>query len=54
VALVQDGDKPPRRRIWIKAFQSHRNLLPFCALLLPLPRNLNFTAHCTGPSVTKN
>src|SRR5712672_2211144 len=27
VALVQDGDKPPRRRIWIKAFQSHRCLL---------------------------
>src|SRR5258705_12029056 len=27
VALVQDGDEPPRRRIWIKAFQSHRCLL---------------------------
>src|SRR5882762_6602859 len=28
VALVQDGDEPSRRRIWIKAFQSHRCLLP--------------------------
>src|SRR5258706_13580631 len=28
VALVQDGDEPPRRRIWIKTFQSHRCLLP--------------------------
>src|ERR1700680_2648156 len=28
MALVQDGDKPPRRRIWIKAFQSHRCLFP--------------------------
>src|SRR5712672_3244926 len=28
VALVQDGDEPPRRRVWIKAFQSHRCLLP--------------------------
>src|SRR6202048_3912188 len=28
MAFVQDGDKPPRRRIWIKAFQSHRCLLP--------------------------
>src|SRR6266576_47733 len=28
VALVHDGDEPPRRRIWIKAFQSHRCLLP--------------------------
>src|SRR5712692_10750754 len=24
VAFVQDGDKPPRRGVWIKAFQSHR------------------------------
>src|SRR5713226_669061 len=28
VALVHDGDEPPRRRIWIKALQSHRCLLP--------------------------
>src|SRR3977135_2937684 len=28
VALVQDGDEPPRRRVWIEAFQSHRCLLP--------------------------
>src|SRR5216684_5784913 len=28
MALVQDGDKPPRRCVWIKAFQSHRCLLP--------------------------
>src|SRR5712675_3008262 len=27
MALVQDGDEPSRRRIWIKAFQSHRCLL---------------------------
>src|SRR6266852_4680774 len=28
MAFVQDGDKPPRRRIWIKAFKCHRCLLP--------------------------
>src|SRR5580704_10279795 len=28
VALVHDGDKPSRSRIWIKALQSHRCLLP--------------------------
>src|SRR5256885_1168347 len=28
VALVRDGDEPPRGRIWIKALQSHRCLLP--------------------------
>src|SRR5438105_1024891 len=28
VALVYDGDEPPRRRIWIKALESHRCLLP--------------------------
>src|SRR6202790_3890757 len=36
MALVQDGDKPPRRRIWIKAFQSHRCLLP--SYFFPAPR----------------
>src|SRR5229473_6141536 len=34
VALVHDGDKPPRRRIWIKALQSHRCLLPSYLFLL--------------------
>src|SRR5258707_7034954 len=34
MAFVQDGDKPPRRRIWIKAFKSHRRLLPSYFLLL--------------------
>jgi hypothetical protein len=29
MALIDDGDKPSRRRVWIKAFQSHRCLLPF-------------------------
>src|SRR6266404_6032892 len=33
MAFVQDGDKPPRRRIWIKAFKSHRRLLPSYFLL---------------------
>src|SRR5260370_1432635 len=28
VVFVQAGDKPPRRCVWIKAFQSHRCLLP--------------------------
>src|SRR5256886_5421995 len=28
VALVYDGDEPPRRRIWVKALESHRCLLP--------------------------
>src|SRR5260370_842769 len=28
MVFVQDGDKPPRRRIWIKAFKCHRCLLP--------------------------
>src|ERR1700676_1120311 len=36
MALVHDGDKPPRRRIWIKAFQSHRCLLPSYFFPAPL------------------
>src|SRR5438477_590132 len=28
VAFVHDGDEPSRRRVWIKALQSHRCLLP--------------------------
>src|ERR1700686_1802910 len=32
VALIHDGNKPSRRRIWIKAFQSHRCLLLFSFL----------------------
>src|SRR5579864_564362 len=39
VALIHDGDKPPRRRIWIKAFQSHRCLLP--SYFFPAPRERN-------------
>src|SRR6266481_7443208 len=42
VALVHDGDEPPRRRIWIKALQSHRCLLPsyfFYATSWPLPHS---------------
>src|SRR6266700_1218275 len=35
VALVHDGDKPPRRRVWIKALQSHRCLLPSKSLSRP-------------------
>src|SRR6266851_313000 len=30
MALVQDGDKPPRRCVWIKAFKTQRCLLPSC------------------------
>src|SRR5712664_3807259 len=38
VALVHDGDEPPRRRIWIKALQSHRCLLPsYCKSLANSP-----------------
>src|SRR5258708_37471682 len=32
VALVEHGHKPPRRRIWIKALQSHLCLLPCSSL----------------------
>src|SRR6267142_823452 len=45
VALVHDGDEPPRRRIWIKALQSHRCLLPsYCESLKP-PRSYRFSAY---------
>src|SRR6266436_3725483 len=37
VALFHDGDEPPRRRVWIKALQSHRCLLPSYSLMLFLP-----------------
>ena len=46
MAFIDDGDKPSRRRVWIKAFQSHRCLLPFLRvsqLLLnpgPMPQTL--------------
>src|ERR1051325_10204812 len=32
MALVENGHKPPRRRIWIKALQSHLCLLPCSSL----------------------
>src|SRR5580704_2541952 len=37
MALVHDGDKPPRSRIWIKALQSHRCLLPSYVISFRLP-----------------
>src|SRR6266851_1459563 len=43
MAFVQDGDKPPRRCIWIKAFQSHRCLLPSYFFPAP-PDNLSSCA----------
>src|SRR6266436_1234512 len=43
MAFVQDGDKPPRRCIWIKAFQSHRYLLPSYFFPAP-PDNLSSCA----------
>src|SRR5947208_6878467 len=48
VAFVHDGDEPPRRRVWIKALQSHRCLLPsyfFYATSWPLARSYKFSAY---------
>ena len=36
MAFIHDGNKPSRRRVWIKAFQSHRCLLPFFVPQLPV------------------
>src|SRR5215472_3701497 len=35
VALVHDGDKPPRCRVWINALESHRCFLPSKSLFFP-------------------
>src|SRR5882672_3992545 len=38
MALVQDGDEPPRRRVRIKTLQSHRYLFASCCSTSPTIR----------------
>src|SRR6266481_3548455 len=45
MALVENGHKPSRRRIWIKALQSHLCLLP-CSSRRPAPAALYFLTCC--------
>src|SRR5216683_2463273 len=46
VALVHDGDEPPRGRIWIKALQSHCCLLhSLCCFSLKVSRSYKFSAY---------
>src|SRR5689334_6733156 len=48
MALVQDGDEPPRRCVWIKAFKSHRCLLPSYCFLAPRERNEGSQRHISS------